>query len=618
MSSRPFRDVTCTDGVAESVQAYVEAARLLQALPPDSPQVRLTRILELARQAVRADKATFWQVSRNGNHLLQIATSADDPIAPNATLADLLGGGRVRIWRKCSDTHFETLRGSLHLSSRCECALTLPAGDANRQTSLLCIEFQDADRLFSAELEIFVRLVMARLELACPAKAPGNSNDGFTSSSDSGTTLQTSHLSLTEENLRDIFYFAPTAMLLTTPEATHPVAANRHALALFNVLPRNSENLRSCDFWDEPAEREAFVRQVLANGFVRGHRVRLRKADGARFWARISTSAIDYDGSPALMSSVTDISEAVAAEEILNRTQQTLATLLETSPFPLVVTRLDTGVVRYCNQRAADMFETPLAGLIGRTAPEFYVDPSDREAFVERLRRVGCVDEFVARLKTGSGKPFWAMLSAKTLELNDEPIFMVAFADMTRQKNKEEELEDLAFKDVLTNTYNRRYFMEVTQIELARASRNSRFPVLALLDIDYFKRVNDTWGHEAGDDVLREFAQRVSGLLRKTDILARYGGEEFSVLFPETDVASARDIVERIRIDIAKHRFASAAGQITVTFSAGLTAAGSTTSHTALVRQADLALYAAKHAGRNRIEITSLAENRCDLHDSRD
>src|SRR5690606_4408045 len=175
-----------------------------------------------------------------------------------------------------------------------------------------------------------------------------------------------------------------------------------------------------------------------------------------------------------------DVSDTVAAEEVLNRTQKTLLTLLEASPYPLIVTRLDTGVIRYCNQKAADMFETPLSGLLGHTAPEFYVNPADRNAFVDKLRDVGKVEGFVAKLRTPNGQPFWAMLSAKTLELNGEPVFLVAFADVTHQKHKEEELEHLAFKDGLTNAYNRRYFVEAAQIELGRAERNRQQPAVAL------------------------------------------------------------------------------------------------------------------------------------------
>lgn len=565
----------------------------------------------LTCQGILASRATFWRPATDGKSLHQFGahalagTEGNSPArgVPIASLpARVLQETGVRIWRRGIDSGFDALAEMLCLSASCRRLLLLPVRIASATPSLLCVEFSTSDCVFTADAEVFLRLAAARVEIAVLAEASGAHGNGDRSTG-SAYPLQQSHLTLTEENLRDLFYFAPTAMLLTTPEARHPIAANRHALALFDVSAQNSENLRTCDLWLEPDEREAFVRQVLSDGFVRGHRAQMRKTNGTHFWARISATAIDYDGRPALMSSVTDVSDTVAAEEILNRTQRTLATLLEASPFPLVVTRLDTGVVRYCNRRAADMFETPFSGLIGRTAPEFYVNPADREEFVEKLRNTGKVDDFVAQLKTRSGQPFWAMLSAKTLELNDEPVFMVAFADMTRHKNKEEELEGLAFRDVLTDAYNRRYFVEATQIELARSARNAKFPVLALLDIDHFKRINDTWGHEAGDGVLREFATLVSGLLRKTDILARYGGEEFAILFPETDTAAAHDIVERIRLVVNSHAFSCHAGNISVTFSAGLAASAADGDYQSVIAGADQALYIAKRAGRDCVRV---------------
>lgn len=182
-----------------------------------------------------------------------------------------------------------------------------------------------------------------------------------------------------------------------------------------------------------------------------------------------------------------------------------------------------------------------------------------------------------------------------------------SFADVTRQKTKEEELESLAFKDVLTDAYNRRYFIEAAQIELARSARSERRPAIALLDIDHFKRVNDTWGHDTGDEVLREFAKVVGGLLRKPDILARYGGEEFAVLLPETDVATARDIIERIRGVVSNHIFGCKDANVSVTFSAGIASSGEdgSSSYRMLLRAADRALYSAKRGGRNCIHAIS-------------
>lgn len=402
---------------------------------------------------------------------------------------------------------------------------------------------------------------------------------------------------LSADILREIFFHAPTAMILVEPDSGQPIAASEQALALFGLAGRSADAIRVQEFWEDPDERQRFLAAVQ-QAPVRGWRIRMRGADGKGFWARVSARLLQLQGRPAVLSAVTDVSDMVAAEEVLHRTQQTLGTLLEASPFPLIVTRLDDGVIRYCNQKAADMFETPVSGLIGHTAPEFYVNRSDRASFIEKLRESGRIEGFIGRLRTSTGEPFWAMLSAHTLELNGEQVFMVAFADVSRQKAKEAELESLAFRDGLTNAYNRRYFMEALQAELARAERLGRQPCVALIDIDHFKELNDSHGHQAGDQVLKEFTALAQGMLRRSDVLARYGGEEFALMLPETRLAEAVVIVDRIRESTVHHVFG---GEHRISISAGVAEAGAG-SGGELLRTADTALYNAKRSGRNRVE----------------
>lgn len=582
------------------------AIRDLQAVAGQSLPAAISNILQIAARGTGARHVSFWRIAGD-QRSLRLFCRAN----PRSVMRVAADGLRVN-----TDARIEQILGEHKLSLLHQAPLAATEGSAHvfalpvrlmdRIHGVLVTELPDVVDIDVLELEAFLQLVAARIEIAYLSE-PAASRLRETHIGQPDGSLRQSHLSLNDGSLRDLFYFAPTAMILTELEDARPIAANHHALELFGISNESTEETRTPQFWDDSADRARFLEIALSRGFVRGYRARLKRANGSRFWARVSATAIDYDGKASLISSITDVSDSVAAEEILNRTQQTLTTLLEASPFPLVVTQLETGVVRYCNQRAADMFETPVSGLLGHTAPEFYVNPDDRNYFVEKLRSTGRVDGFVARLKTTSGQPFWAMLHAKTLEMNGETVFMVSFADVTRQKTKEEELESLAFKDVLTDAYNRRYFIEAAQIELARSARSERRPVIALLDIDHFKRVNDTWGHDTGDEVLREFVKVVDGLLRKPDILARYGGEEFAVLLPETDVATARDIIDRIRSVVSNHVFGCTDANISVTFSAGIAAPGEddSSNYGALLTAADRALYSAKRGGRNCIHTIS-------------
>jgi len=180
-----------------------------------------------------------------------------------------------------------------------------------------------------------------------------------------------------------------------------------------------------------------------------------------------------------------------------------------------------------------------------------------------------------------------------------------------RRKRYTERLRDnvqlsieAAITDGLTGLYNRRY-MESHLATLAEQASGRNKPLAVLvLDIDYFKSINDTYGHDAGDDVLREFAIRVRKSIRGIDLACRYGGEEFVIVMPETDMAVAATVAERLRRRIATEPFPIAQGQraIDVTISIGIAALeGANDSSAQLLKRADQALYRAKRDGRNRV-----------------
>jgi diguanylate cyclase (GGDEF)-like protein len=167
------------------------------------------------------------------------------------------------------------------------------------------------------------------------------------------------------------------------------------------------------------------------------------------------------------------------------------------------------------------------------------------------------------------------------------------------------------FTDMLTGWNNRRYLIVRLGEELARARRDRTGIVCLMLDIDRFKRVNDTWGHAAGDAVLRELATRIESQVRASDVAARFGGEEFVVLLPSTEIASARLLAERIRAAISRTPFDLPNGEsVMVTVSIGISEIcprpddrDLKTLGDSLIARADVALYAAKSAGRDRVVV---------------
>lgn len=164
-------------------------------------------------------------------------------------------------------------------------------------------------------------------------------------------------------------------------------------------------------------------------------------------------------------------------------------------------------------------------------------------------------------------------------------------------------LENQATTDSLTGICNRRKFLELLQTKIQEAKRYEMPLALIFFDIDHFKSVNDTFGHETGDNVLRELSSIVTGMIRQTDIFARFGGEEFVLLVHNNDVRTGRDLAEKIRLNVEQHNFPQIG---TVTCSFGVAQFYPDDTAEIFIKRADDAMYAAKQAGRNR------DETRCD------
>jgi two-component system cell cycle response regulator len=163
-----------------------------------------------------------------------------------------------------------------------------------------------------------------------------------------------------------------------------------------------------------------------------------------------------------------------------------------------------------------------------------------------------------------------------------------------------EEIYRLTTIDGLTEIYNKRFFLEAIERELNRAVRYTRLLSLAMFDIDHFKQINDTYGHLAGDHVLRELSALMAQNVRRQDVLARYGGEEFAVIFPEVDEEGAKLVCEKLRTMTQEHSFTFNGKEIKVTISMGIYCfRGQDESTEGFIAQADKKLYAAKQAGRN-------------------
>lgn len=230
---------------------------------------------------------------------------------------------------------------------------------------------------------------------------------------------------------------------------------------------------------------------------------------------------------------------------------------------------------------------------------DVWVDPRDRDVLIDRLRAEGAVLGFTVRLKKKNGEEYIGSFDAHGTFDRDGRLlhFDTIVQDITEKVRVQKELERLATTDGLTGVCNRQHLLGRLASELKRAVRYGTPVSMLLMDLDYFKAVNDTQGHLCGDRVLREAAQRIAGALRGSDFVGRYGGEEFCVVLPEMAPAGARRVAEKLREAV------KALPDPAPTISIGVSLWEPSSSVDDILGRADESLYRAKEAGRDRVEV---------------
>nr|WP_321353403.1 GGDEF domain-containing protein [uncultured Methanoregula sp.] len=191
------------------------------------------------------------------------------------------------------------------------------------------------------------------------------------------------------------------------------------------------------------------------------------------------------------------------------------------------------------------------------------------------------------------------------LEATLSLVLMAFGALMLTNEHITRELRHLAEVDPLTNVFNRRAFLTLLEKAISNAQRTqSGLPVL-VIDLDHFKKINDTWGHQSGDEVLRHFVALANGCLRKEDVMGRLGGEEFAIFLPNASTEGSQAVAERLRALVAHHPAMTGCGPIALTVSIGVTQYGGGETSDLVLQRADEAMYRAKEQGRNRVETLS-------------
>ncbi|MGH8460361.1 MAG: diguanylate cyclase [Stenotrophobium sp.] len=270
----------------------------------------------------------------------------------------------------------------------------------------------------------------------------------------------------------------------------------------------------------------------------------------------------------------------------------------------------NAGMIQSWNRGAANITHYAEREVLGQPFAMLFPDAAQREGLPQKgltfARTNGHCHEEQARRKR-SGEEFIGQCTLDAIRAADGRItgFVEVFQDISEQKRREDQLYQRATRDALTGIFNRGHFTEMATLEIARARRFSEPLSAMMIDIDHFKKVNDSHGHGTGDRVIIALAQTITAHIRKIDFAGRLGGEEFAILLPRADKEPAAEVANRLRLLISEQRVALEPGRdIGFTASIGVAALRPTTRNLQeLLRNADAALYSAKREGRNRVEV---------------
>lgn len=279
----------------------------------------------------------------------------------------------------------------------------------------------------------------------------------------------------------------------------------------------------------------------------------------------------------------------------IRQKQQQLEGVLQALPSPFFICDL-TGEMHDGNAIFRQRFVTAEQAFSVR---QMFCQDEDFEALVDLVLQDGGTVDFEAELATSDGTVVWGLFSASVIDVADGRHLFATISDITQSKARESLLHEQATRDALTGTLNRRAFFQGA--EQYRSAAPGKAYAVAMLDLDHFKKLNDQYGHAAGDDVLKLFVQTVQQHLREEDLLGRTGGEEFALVLVDVDLPQALNVLQRIAQKCAQQVLPLGDQAIQFTTSGGVVGWQRKASLTQALKLADEALYRAKAEGRNRI-----------------
>jgi diguanylate cyclase (GGDEF)-like protein/PAS domain S-box-containing protein len=424
-----------------------------------------------------------------------------------------------------------------------------------------------------------------------------------------------------------IFNQAPLGMALVDMTGT----LLRVNTAAGDIMGRRPEDLTGATLGDvvHPADCDAVSRQLdaLVVGEIQHLRAetRLIHGDGRVVWICVHASCIrETDGTPqCVIAQIEDITERRKVDAAVAQAEERFRTTFDLAPIGMVLTGAD-GVLSRVNPAYCQIVGRDAGSLVGGTV-DGITHPDDVAITATQVQALttGEVDLFSMekRYIHAAGHIAWVSVNASCVRDGaGAPLFLIGqVEDITERREMRERLAHAAIHDPLTNLPNRDLFIDRLEMALRRARRSGNRVAVMFLDLDRFKMVNDSLGHEVGDRLLRAVADRMSSALRESDTLARYGGDEFTVLCDEVvDKSHALEIADRMKLAM-RQPLTVTGGETFVSFSIGIAVStDGEESGSTLLRQADIAMYRAKERGSAHVEVYTegdhqMAKSRLDI-----
>lgn len=339
-----------------------------------------------------------------------------------------------------------------------------------------------------------------------------------------------------------------------------------------------------------------------------------QKLDGEPMPSFISLVRFEWKSEFFVVAFIQDLREFYKFKETERIAKERLQTMLNASPLACFVIESDFCITEL-NQEFSNLFGQHLGEnyekLFSKLSPEYQPEGSlsvdkSREMLEISFNLGSTIFEWMFRNQAKELIP--CEVSMMRVRLEGEFCIMAFIRDLREIKQASmvmKQLEMLAYTDTLTNIYNRRYFLDFANNELSKYFKFGTHFSIIMLDIDFFKKVNDTYGHAFGDEVLKMLAMRINSVVKRNTVVARYGGEEFIVLLAGVEVINAEAVAWRINKAVGSSPFNIKDRSINVTISCGVCSTEGQTIESLddIINKADIALYAAKEAGRDRVVV---------------